>query len=669
MKMRGLPFLTFFLCFITSVAFSQTDNFLRFGIGVEAGLNSHSAQFAQIPGFVAMPVDLIGGTGFGYSLGINTDARIGNGFRAGLSVGYDVQDAVLSGNEPTVFTVNGIAVAGTIRHYLLAKLPSAIIRPSLIFGIGNCEISTGLTFARYVNPIFEIRQEVIEPQGITLTSKPFGGSLPIGGGISLSPSIAASIRYSWGNITLLPTARMELGVSDIAGLPWRTSTFRAGIISRFIPVQHTPPAVEPIFVPDTIYKRDTIASEIRGIKFERVILLSKSAANELLDGGRRTIISESYRREIPRSEPLLRAQASVSFIRADGKQSERLQVETRHVITKRFFPVLPIIFFEEGSSDIPARYFEFTSDNPLAYYYQAIDTIAIRLAAKPAATLVLTVLLRGNTLDSIRKIRAERLRNILLKRAEIQEKQLQIRTEAARPVIGLPLDETESIKLTSGDAGILAPQIFYDTTITADPPEARFFPNVISDAGIASWQLQISLDGKIVKEFSGKDEPPASISWQLAEEKTVLRIRKPLYYRLTAINYSGDTVVSPDGEIRFMADNSIAYKTGEMFDAIEYSIVFFDYNSSDISTRDRTLLERIKPYCIAGKTFIAGMTDSLGNKQYNKRLSQKRAESAAQILGLERSAAQGLGADGAEFPGNLPEGRMFNRRVKVSVQR
>ncbi|MCZ2133534.1 MAG: OmpA family protein [Bacteroidetes bacterium] len=667
--MRISPFftLTILLYFSAVSAFSQIESFFRFGIGAEVGLNSHSSQFAQIPGFAAIPVDLSGGSGFGYSFGISSDVLLGHAFRAGLYAGYDAGGATLSGDESTVFTVNGIAVAGTIRHFLSAKLPAAIVRPSLIFGIGNCEISGGLTVMQAIEPDFEIRQEVVEPQGITLTSKPFGGSLP-SGGITVAPFFSAGLRYSWGNFIMLPAIRAEFGVSDIAGLPWRSFAIRTGISALFAPVP--PNIAEPVIVPpDTIYRRDTIAVEIRGIPRERIIPASKNLKHETFGGQAVVIVSESYRREIPRAVPLLRAQARVAFIRADGTQSERLHIETRRIITKRFFPVLPIVFFETGSADIPLRYFESTPENPLARYYRSLDTIAARLAAMPNETLVLTALLRGDSLDSMRKMRAERLRKILLKQAEIRNEQIRIRTEAARPVSGLPLDETECVNMTASEAAILAPQIFYDTTTSADPPEARFFPNIVSDEGVASWRLQISADGKTVKEFSGNDEPPLAIAWRLADEKTVLRIRKPLSYRLTATNYSGDTVVSPAGEIHFIADTATNFTDVEMFDAIEYSIVFFDYNSSDISARDRIALEHLTPYCIADKTEVFGMTDSSGNAQYNRRLSRKRAESAAKILGLSSAAARGIGAESSEFPDNLPEGRMFNRRVKVSAQR
>ncbi|EKO3672277.1 OmpA family protein [Vibrio metschnikovii] len=72
------------------------------------------------------------------------------------------------------------------------------------------------------------------------------------------------------------------------------------------------------------------------------------------------------------------------------------------------------------------------------------------------------------------------------------------------------------------------------------------------------------------------------------------------------------------------------------------------------------------------KIIIIGHTDSTGSEDYNKILSEKRAQSVAQALmrkGLDprRYFAEGLGMSQPIASNDTPEGRLLNRRVEVVI--
>lgn len=691
----------FLLSFPLFSAISQPLPTFRIGLFAEAGLNRHTSSFTEISGFPKPPVPFDGGIGVGFLGGLNADYKLSESYRVGLFAGYDQRGGTLSGDESTVFTVNGTPVAGTIRHLLLAPLGSITFRPTFTLVSGNVEIGLGLSLSRIIRSDVEQKQEVVEPQGVTLTSTPVSGALPNAAAIGVAPSFSVGVRYPMRDITVIPMARAELGLSDIAGLSWRTWSVRGGITLMYEPHLPPPDTVPPeVIIPqpvilqfDTLFVRDTLTAEMRGISAERIVLSARYITPDT--GARRIIVKESFRREIPRPMPLLRARAGVAFVREDGSESVNLRVEIRRTITKRFFPILPAVFFEGNSPELPDRYVNPPSDSPLVRYYSLLDTIARRLAALPQATLLLTAVIAGDSSDATssaqiqgssastsltegrgrvfrvtREMRAQNLKNALLRRAAIAPERIQIRT-ATEPLSSDPAlrEEAERVGLSSPDAAILAPLVFYDTTENSNPPIVRFLPNVISDEGVESWRLMVYSGGALVKEFSGKNEPPTAIDWQLTNEKSLLHTRKPVVFQLIAINFEGDTTTSPAGEIRFASDSVSALDEGEMFDALEYSIVFFDYNSSAIAARDRATLAVLQRFCTIGRTDVTGMTDALGDEQYNRNLSRKRAEAVAAILGIKRNAAHGVGSVGAEFPNNLPEGRMFNRRVRVSIIR
>lgn len=72
---------------------------------------------------------------------------------------------------------------------------------------------------------------------------------------------------------------------------------------------------------------------------------------------------------------------------------------------------------------------------------------------------------------------------------------------------------------------------------------------------------------------------------------------------------------------------------------------------------------------------IAGYTDSLGQAEYNRRLSQKRADAVKQALvdrfqiDIDRVSAVGYGEDNPIASNDTPQGRQQNRRVVAVMQK
>ena len=69
---------------------------------------------------------------------------------------------------------------------------------------------------------------------------------------------------------------------------------------------------------------------------------------------------------------------------------------------------------------------------------------------------------------------------------------------------------------------------------------------------------------------------------------------------------------------------------------------------------------------------IIGHTDSKGSKEYNQRLSEKRAKSIARYLETnavitERVMADGMGEDDPISNNDTREGRAMNRRVEIKL--
>jgi len=103
--------------------------------------------------------------------------------------------------------------------------------------------------------------------------------------------------------------------------------------------------------------------------------------------------------------------------------------------------------------------------------------------------------------------------------------------------------------------------------------------------------------------------------------------------------------------------------------------LFFDSGKSKLRDESRAELERVIEFLNTYpdvRVEISGHTDNVGNYQYNKRLSEARAEAVvdylkAQDVDAERLQAKGYSSDEPIATNKTAEGRQKNRRVEFKV--
>ena len=104
------------------------------------------------------------------------------------------------------------------------------------------------------------------------------------------------------------------------------------------------------------------------------------------------------------------------------------------------------------------------------------------------------------------------------------------------------------------------------------------------------------------------------------------------------------------------------------------SPVNFEFDSYDVRSGDQAFLERfahvVGHHYANSVVTVQGYTDAAGPEEYNKLLSQKRAESVLNYLklkGIDPARMKALGYGEADPLGDnkSPEGRALNRRIEV----
>ncbi|MBV8866058.1 MAG: OmpA family protein [Acidobacteriaceae bacterium] len=101
----------------------------------------------------------------------------------------------------------------------------------------------------------------------------------------------------------------------------------------------------------------------------------------------------------------------------------------------------------------------------------------------------------------------------------------------------------------------------------------------------------------------------------------------------------------------------------------------FDFDSADLSQKNRELLSRIAGILLVSKGYglsVFGYTDDVGTEDYNRQLSVRRATSVEQYLiqaGIDSSIInlKGYGKTSPMVPGTSASARAKNRRVEIAL--
>ena len=103
--------------------------------------------------------------------------------------------------------------------------------------------------------------------------------------------------------------------------------------------------------------------------------------------------------------------------------------------------------------------------------------------------------------------------------------------------------------------------------------------------------------------------------------------------------------------------------------------ILFAFDSDDLSGEATANLQKLAGVLNDYKDteiLVAGHTDNVGSDSYNQKLSNRRAESVAQVLtnngvARKRLIIMGFGEDSPAFDNDTPAGQYKNRRVELAI--
>lgn len=366
------------------------------------------------------------------------------------------------------------------------------------------------------------------------------------------------------------------------------------------------------------------------------------------------------------------------------------QIDITETFVTETFPLLPYVFFEKNSAELPDKYRTMRSENTAAFtesalprrtlpiYYHLLDIMGKRLRGNPEmrATLV------GSTDDKdaeqgnaeLARRRAEAVRDYFVEIWGVEKERLSVSTQKL-PQMPSSLvyaegdEENRRVEIVSESDALFRPVVHerlseFDIT----PPTLEMTLGAAATAELESWALTVYHDNVALETFHGEGAPPVTLQWRVGEAVAALvRSDDALTALLTVEDANGLSSASKlDIPVR---------KRQNSFEVGRLSLIVFDFDRSDILPHNQRMIRRfvaeaIKP---TSSVSITGSTDRLGEAPHNQELSAARAENVKSILLSQNPKyaqleSRGIGEAPHLYDNDIPEGRFYCRTVAVEVK-
>ena len=235
------------------------------------------------------------------------------------------------------------------------------------------------------------------------------------------------------------------------------------------------------------------------------------------------------------------------------------------------------------------------------------------------------------------------------------------------------IQENRRIEITSNVPMVTEPLIIEKDRQTFSTTNLiEFEPKIESSDSITTWNLEINQTGKLLISFGGTDMP-GKIQWNV-QPNELKQSDVPVDYTLVVENAGGkQSMKSGTIPVEYLSYNR--KKVEDKPDKIisKYSLVVFDFDSPEISEKDKEILKKnvIPSINYNSVIQIYGYTDRIGDDSYNQKLALRRAESVKKFLEpftkSNKIEVYGIGENIEIFDNDLPVGRQLSRTVQIYV--
>ncbi len=696
------------LAFNTNLESADSSRVPLFHLGVYGAYNYnfHSASFGNLPGVPCCAPVFKDGNGSGFSFGglfdvelkpnINLEIRLGYS-----SIGADLEKTEIIGNsiakDPnTNQPVNNVEV----EHFLSSKLNLISIEPTVHFKFFSQFVSlVGFKAGILLSPKFDQHEKIVSPDDVVFIDSDSRSrnvfsdtDIPDVKNFQLFGTFGVGYEFNLNkDMKLVPQIRYQLPFFDISSVDWKAATFEFGATLKF-PIYESS-SVNTEY--EDVYLRDTIEVPVLGLEKDRVVLADSKETNEIITFDtyivNRTTITEHYRKEMAKPASF-ESSIEVYGIARDGKREKNPRMLIEEFETEEAFPLLPYIFFKTNSPDLTITELNLLNQNSienfneqklkwntLEIYKDLLNIVGKRLTENPYAVITLTGC-NSNTgpeenNTDLSRGRAEQVKDYFVNVWKIDSKRIKINAQnlPSNPSRANVFDgqkENQRVEISSDSYNIIKPVTLKSVTAQANPPVIEILPQISKPADLKSWEIAVKQDDSELRKYSGVDVPQ-NIKWTV-EQEPMPKLDTPISFVLSGKDTYGAKTFSEANinieqiTLKKKRENLLADKIIE-----KYSLIIFDFDKSQITEQHqislKTIKEHIKPN---SKVTIIGYTDRIGDAQYNRDLSQRRAYEVQNILNVPANnlIIKGVGNDVQLYENDTPQGRNYSRTVQIIIE-
>lgn len=530
-----------------------------------------------------------------------------------------------------------------------------------------------------------VRNETVNEPMTGLTSPQLGLVFGLGFDIPLTEN---------HSVVLTPEVLYTIGLSDvIENSSWKTNMLRVGAsLALSLNAPEPPTPVErrrETFVDSVIVDIAPDAQPRRAEGVERVVTDTVEASDLV------TITDRAYRTDTVFSPPppVIVAKISARAVEASGAMKDVFTINVSTQFITEALPILPVVFFEAQSISLSFRYRqianpkEFKSDDiaprTTAVHREILNVVGERMQQLPSTSIKLRGMsdptTEGGDCELARK-RATAVKDYLVRVWSINADRITVETGsgscAPERVTRQPTEEGYSenrrVEIQTPDLALLASvaKRRFNEAQTVDPPKILFDPYGTSTQYVTDWILEATSGSTVVFSQAGKGVP-GQITQNLTNATAdLMQDNRPVDVKLR-VNAIRNVSATATTQLRVKKDTT---KT----ELERLTLTLFDVASDEITPIAEEQIKTFVENVPAGSTVVVrGYADMLGNAEFNKKLSQKRADAVCATIRKhvkKRVELQCNEIRTDRFPPGIesyltPEERFLSRTVQIEVKR
>jgi len=382
--------------------------------------------------------------------------------------------------------------------------------------------------------------------------------------------------------------------------------------------------------------------------------------------------------------------------------SEPSAVNIEEVTIMDSSPLLNYVYFDIGRSTISNRYVTFGNQaetegfaeeklkDTMEKYHHILNVIGKRLVINPEARISI-VGCNSNMGEekgqmALSRSRAEAVfsyfRNVWgidPSRMEVKAQNLPDVPSTSRVPEGVI--ENQRVEIHSDHPAILDTIKSTYTLEECDTKEIRIVPAIEVQTVLAKWQLKLLGGGKELLTREGTGNLPQSFDFDMESLGGVhnVALMEQITAEISGQDNEGNVfTVSTAAPIKInfiRREERIAQKLASR--VIEkYGLILFEFDREDLKDRNQIIVNRVitRMSQLPSATMnIAGHTDTIGEEDYNIKLSERRASAVYSAMiqtGIVVGSQINHAGNGPNYPpydNNIPEGRALNRTVIITL--